>query len=111
MRTPYIPKNLRVPCPQCQPRLEIRPYHGMMVVNHPLTRPYFLGGGGIGGVPLDSHDISQVCLLFYENPEAFNQCPVYIFSATSASLGFLILLEHMNTPQKFNSKRASEILL
>ncbi len=27
-----------------------------MVVNNPLIRPYFLGGGGIGGVPLDSHD-------------------------------------------------------
>ena len=27
------------------------------MVNSPLIRPYFLGGGGIGGVPLDSHDI------------------------------------------------------
>ncbi len=28
-----------------------------MGVNNPLIRPYFLGGGGgIGGVPLDSHD-------------------------------------------------------
>ena len=26
------------------------------MVNSPLIRPYFLGGGGIGGVPLDSHD-------------------------------------------------------
>ena len=25
-------------------------------LNNPLPRPYFLGGGGIGGVPLDSHD-------------------------------------------------------
>ncbi len=24
---------------------------------NPLIRPYFLGGGGIGGVPLDSHDL------------------------------------------------------
>ena len=31
-----------------------------MVVNNPLIRPYFLGGGGIGGVPLDSHDINLV---------------------------------------------------
>ena len=28
-----------------------------MVVNNPLTRPYFLGRvGGIGGVPLDFHE-------------------------------------------------------
>ena len=27
-----------------------------MVVNNPLISPYFLGGGGIGGVPLDCHD-------------------------------------------------------
>ena len=30
----------------------------MMVVNNPLTRPYFLEGGigGGGGVPFDSYD-------------------------------------------------------
>ena len=27
------------------------------MVNSPLIRPYLLGGGGIGGVPLDSHEI------------------------------------------------------
>ena len=27
------------------------------MVNSPLIRPYLLGGGGIGGVPLDSHDV------------------------------------------------------
>ena len=26
------------------------------MVNSPLIRPYFLGGVGIGGVPLDSHE-------------------------------------------------------
>ena len=26
------------------------------MINNPLIRPYFLGGGGIRGVPLDSHD-------------------------------------------------------
>ena len=26
------------------------------MVNSPLIWPYFLGGGGIGGVPLGSHD-------------------------------------------------------
>ena len=26
-----------------------------MMVNNPLIRPYFLGGLGLGGVPLDSH--------------------------------------------------------
>ncbi len=26
------------------------------MVNSPLIGPYFLGGGGIGGVPLDCHD-------------------------------------------------------
>ena len=32
-----------------------------MVLNNPLIRPYFLGGGGIGGgVPLGSHDINHV---------------------------------------------------
>ena len=30
------------------------------MVNNPLVRPYFLGGGGIGGVPLDSHDVLEV---------------------------------------------------
>ena len=34
----------------------LRPNSGTMVVNNPLIRPYFLGGGGIGGVPLDSHE-------------------------------------------------------
>ena len=30
-----------------------------MVVNSPLIRPYFLGVlGGIGGAPLDSHDLT-----------------------------------------------------
>ena len=29
------------------------------MVNNPLIRPYFLGGGGIGGVPLDSHDLTM----------------------------------------------------
>ena len=28
------------------------------MVNSPLIRPYFPGGGGTGGVPLGSHDIS-----------------------------------------------------
>ena len=27
------------------------------MVNNPSIRPYFLGGGGIGGVPLDYHDV------------------------------------------------------
>ena len=35
----------------------LRPNLGTMVVN-PLIRPYFLGGGGgIGVLPLDSHEI------------------------------------------------------
>ena len=38
----------------------LRPNQGTMVVNNPLIRPYFLGGGGIGGVPLDSHDFAQL---------------------------------------------------
>ena len=29
------------------------------MVNNPLIRPYFLGGVGIWGVPLDSHDFSS----------------------------------------------------
>ena len=28
-----------------------RPYSGMMVVNNPLARPYFLGGMALGGYP------------------------------------------------------------
>ena len=28
------------------------------MVNSPLIRPYFLGGGGIGRVPLGSHDMN-----------------------------------------------------
>ena len=34
-------------------------YQGTMMVNNPLMRPYFLGGG-IGRVPLDSHEQSLV---------------------------------------------------
>ena len=34
------------------------------MVKNPLIRPYFLGGGGIGGVPLDSHDNIQFSKLF-----------------------------------------------
>ena len=35
----------------------IRPYKGMMVVNNPLIRPYFLGGWHWGGSgPLDFHE-------------------------------------------------------
>ena len=30
------------------------------MVNNPLIRPYFLGGSGIGGVPLDSHEFTRV---------------------------------------------------
>ena len=37
-----------------------------MVVNNPLIwpRPYFLGGGGIWGAPLDSHEIRNKLVLF-----------------------------------------------
>ena len=38
----------------------IRPHQGMMVVNNPLMRPYLLGGGGgIGGMPLNSHESTE----------------------------------------------------
>ncbi len=36
------------------------------MVNSPLIRPCFLGGGGIGGVPLGSHDgwvVGSCCLV------------------------------------------------
>ncbi len=29
------------------------------MVNGPLIRPYFLGGGGLGGVPLGSHEYGR----------------------------------------------------
>ena len=33
-----------------------------MVANNPLIRPYFFcGGGGIGGVPLNSHGFCLTC--------------------------------------------------
>ena len=35
------------------------------MVNSPLLRPYLLGGGGIGGVPLDSHDICKLFLALH----------------------------------------------
>ena len=38
------------------------------MVNNPLIRPYFLGGGGIGGVPLDSHESNIVM----EHPPFFS---------------------------------------
>ena len=34
----------------------LRDYQGIMVVDKPFVRPYVLGGNGIGGLPLDSHD-------------------------------------------------------
>ena len=30
------------------------------MVNSPLIRPYFLGGGGLGGVPLDCHEYNPL---------------------------------------------------
>ena len=44
-----------------------------MVVNNPLIRPYFLGGGGLGGVPLDSHDTNPSYKAW--NPEAMMGTP------------------------------------
>ena len=38
-----------------------------MVVNSPLIRPYFWGGG-IGGVPLDSHDTN------WDDPPSKGNC-------------------------------------
>ena len=38
------------------------------MVNSPLIKPYFLGGGGIGGVPLDSHD-SRIFQVFCQSLE------------------------------------------
>ena len=29
------------------------------MVHSPFIRPYFLGGGGTGGAPLGSHDITR----------------------------------------------------
>ena len=42
--------NPRVPPPQGNKALT-RPYWGMMVVNNPLIRPYFLGRVALGGPP------------------------------------------------------------
>ena len=39
------------------------------MVNSPLIRPYFLGWGGIGGVPLDSPD---KCLVHSEKRTAIS---------------------------------------
>ena len=42
--------------PKKSPAL-LRDYENPLVsFNKALLGPYFLGGGGIGGVPLDSHD-------------------------------------------------------
>ena len=35
----------------------LRDYWPLVSLNKALLGPYFLGGGGIGGVPLGSHDI------------------------------------------------------
>ena len=62
---PFHHGNLRVPTPP-MPRLtprNSRPYEGTINHHCPLITPIralFLGGGGIGGVPLDSHDFSIV---------------------------------------------------
>jgi len=29
----------------------------IVILSHPLIRPYFLAGVALGGVPLDSHDV------------------------------------------------------
>ena len=36
----------------------------MVSLNKALLGPYFLGGGGIGGVPLGSH---ETCKMYYES--------------------------------------------
>ena len=53
------------------------------MVNSPLIRPYFLGGGGIGGVPLDSHDKKQR----REKPAFFPKVSTFCFKFPSASPG------------------------
>ena len=35
------------------------------MVNSPLIRPYILGGGGTGGVPLGSHDYNVTSFFAY----------------------------------------------
>lgn len=39
-----------------------------MAVNSALIRPCFLGGGWIGGVPLDSHVIVWAYVVDFETP-------------------------------------------
>ena len=59
---PKCQGNPRVPPKIANPpgnKALIRPYWGMMVVNNPLIRPYFLGGGWwwhFWGIPLDFHE-------------------------------------------------------
>ena len=51
------------------------------MVNSPLIRPYFLEGGGIGGVPLGSHDFQCFSLkkINFSNNEVLHRfettCP------------------------------------
>ena len=51
------------------------PDDGMMVVNNPLIRPYSLGGGGVGGVPLNSHDVSKLMAYGLLHPRKLTNVP------------------------------------
>ena len=61
-RNPFRHGNPRVP-PQCQPpprnKALLIDYEPPSSPNKALLRPYFLGGGGFGGVPLDFHDSGE----------------------------------------------------
>ena len=49
------PTPPKVPPPPRNKAL-LRPYSGKAIVKKPLIRPYFWGGGTLGGIRLTSHD-------------------------------------------------------
>ena len=56
-----IHANLRIPPPQCHPPRKLGFINGLLTTMTMilLIWPYFLGGGGMGGVSFDSHDWSD----------------------------------------------------
>ena len=69
------------------------------MVNKPLIRPYFLGGVGIGGVPLDSHDLTLVIQSASQNMKRNKQNTVDGRKQANQLIGSLSHLQNFTHPR------------